>query len=324
MTSAREATPHLSAEPAAGRGTIDRAGRKPNPQGSQQLPQSPAVHDGRGGGGGGDVGNGVEQDTILRLPVGKLKPSAAQPRQLFDADGLDQLAQSIEHYGVLQPLIVKPLDSGDYEILAGERRWRAAQLAQLKDVPCLVRNTEDDDTLEIALIENIQRRDLTPIEEAQALADLVSYHHYTHEELSSRIGLPRTSVTNALRLLQLPQTVKDKVHAGQLTPGHAKAILTLTEDNERELLASLVTSKGLSVRQTELHAKSMLAAKSSPGDTRPALSPNLRHLCDQYKGHLGTKVKIAGNPERGRIEISYYSHEDLDRITELVLGSRLG
>jgi ParB family chromosome partitioning protein len=267
-----------------------------------------------------DPGSTIQPGSLVHLHLDVLTPSAVQPRQHFDQDALNELAVSIEHYGVLQPLLVKPTATGVYEILAGERRWRAARQAGLKSVPCLVRSTEDNETLEIALIENIHRRDLTPIEEARALSELISHHQYTHEELSNRLGIPRTSLSNTLRLLSLSAAIQEKVHSGQLSTGHAKAILSLSTASAREMLADLVVSKDLSVRRTEQLAKSMESEKNAGLTAPPQISPNLRHLCDQYKGHLGTKVKITGNQERGRIEISYYSQEDLDRITELVLG----
>jgi ParB family chromosome partitioning protein len=287
---------------APSRNTLDRSRLRSAPSNTQ--PESPTA-------------------TVLNIPVENLRPSAAQPRHWFDDESLVQLSKSIEHYGILQPLIVKPTSSNCFEILAGERRWRAAKLAQLKQVPCLVRQSDDDDCLEVALIENLQRQDLTPIEEAQALADLISHHHYTHEVLSSRIGMPRTTISNSLRLLQLSESIKEKLNQGLMSSGHAKAILTLPQDSQREMLAALVVHKGLSVRRTEQMAKAMISEKTAAPSQRALISPNLRHLCDQYKGHLGTKVKITGDHERGRIEISYYSQEDLDRITELVIGSEL-
>lgn len=258
---------------------------------------------------------------ILHIATENLVPGLAQPRAFFDAESITQLAQSIESFGVLQPIIVRKTSNSNYEIIAGERRWRAAKLAHIKEMPCIVRSSEDDDTLEVALIENIQRRDLTPIEEAKALADLISLHHYTHEELSKRLGLTRTNVTNTIRLLQLPETIKEFVNSGSLTEGHAKALLMLESNVQKENLAKLVMEKGLSVRKTEELARSMQSDQVAGPTLKPKISPNLRHLCDQYKGHLGTKVKITGDQERGRIEISYYSQEDLDRITELVLGT---
>jgi ParB family chromosome partitioning protein len=186
-----------------------------------------------------------------------------------------------------------------------------------------VRSRDEDDSLEIALIENIQRQDLTPIEEAQALADLIDQQHYTHDELGTRLGIARASLSNTLRLLQLPDPIKKHIHHKNLTPGHAKALLTLQNETDQLKLAEIAVSKALSVRKTEELARAMASSKESTdssGVSGSNMSPNLRHLCDQYKGHLGTKVKITGDHERGRIEISYYSHEDLDRITELVIG----
>jgi ParB family chromosome partitioning protein len=258
---------------------------------------------------------------VLQISTESLIPGSAQPRTHFDSESITQLAQSIESFGVLQPIIVRKTQGSNYEIIAGERRWRAAKLAQIKEVPCIVRSSEDDDTLEVALIENIQRRDLTPIEEAKALADLISLHHYTHEELSNRLGLTRSNVTNTIRLLQLPETIREYVNSGNLSGGHAKALLMVESAAQKESLAKLVIEKGLSVRKTEELARIMQSEKAATPSLKPKISPNLRHLCDQYKGHLGTKVKITGDQERGRIEISYYSQEDLDRITELVLGA---
>ncbi len=254
------------------------------------------------------------------ISVTKLQPGASQPRQNFDEEGLTQLSKSISNYGVLQPIVVQPLGPDHFSIVAGERRWRAACLAGLAEIPCIVRTKLSGREAELALIENIQRQQLSPIEEATALHELISDHSCTHEELAERLGVPRTTLTNTVRLLQLPRQVQDLIHFGRLGMGHGKALLTLGSASEQLRIAELAAEKSLSVRKTEELARKAQESQQERLPTGTPLNSNLRLLCDQFKGHLGTKVKISGDESRGRIEISYYSQDDLDRISEMVLG----
>lgn len=257
---------------------------------------------------------------VRELRVADIFPMKNQPRQRFDDGTLDELATSIRSYGILQPLLVSEIKPGQYHIIAGERRWRAARLAGLTTVPCIIRKRDVSTELEVALIENIQREELSPVDEARALQRLLEDHSYTQEALATKIGKDRTTVTNALRLLSLPQEILDDLQQRKMTAGHARALCALETRADQLYVRDAVIGKKLSVRQTEELIKKLRQGKQEAKALKDSLSPDLRNLCDQFKGHLGTKVKIMGEPDKGRIEISYYSLDDLERISELVLG----
>lgn len=267
------------------------------------------------------------EDTRARvenLDLDSVKPMHNQPRQLFDDATLEELATSIKSYGILQPLIVTKDMTGNFTLIAGERRWRAARLAGLTQVPCIVRKPDEHSELELALIENIQREELNSVDEARALQRLITDHQYTHETLAAKIGKERTTITNTLRLLTLHPEILEDISQKRLTSGHARALCAL-EDRKIQLRArDTVIAKKLSVRQTEELVKNI---KRGGTDARSSsteeISPDLRYICDQFKGHLGTKVKIAGSSSKGKIEINYYTLEDLERLTELILGNPL-
>lgn len=261
--------------------------------------------------------------SVREIPVTELTPMKNQPRQNFSDETIAELAQSIRTYGILQPLIVSLEASGKKTIVAGERRWRAAKLAGLATVPCLVRKPEVHSELEIALIENIQREELSPVDEARTLQRLLEEHSYTQETLASKIGKERSTITNTLRLLSLPAEILEDLQHRRLSAGHARAICALDDKKLQLRVRDTILSKKLSVRQTEDLIKGLKKGKEEPKALTDTLSPDMRHLCDQFKGHLGTKVRISGGSDKGRIEISYYTLEDLERITELVLGDPL-
>jgi ParB family chromosome partitioning protein len=264
---------------------------------------------------------GGPPQTLQYIPLSEIRSGPAQPRKSFSDDELEKLAQSIRNYGVLQPILVYPKSQGHYRIIAGERRWRAAHLAGLQEIPCIIQESGTDHDLEVALIENIQRQELSPIEEALALKTLMQERHYTQQQLSSKIGLPRATITNTLRLLQLPDLCQQAIHERKLTSGHGKVLLGVSSEMRQLEITELIITRGLSVRATEDLAREPSGEKATnPLLPRQAVPQSLRRLCDQFKGHLGTKVKISGDDHRGRIEISYYCQEDLDRIAELVLG----
>jgi ParB family chromosome partitioning protein len=246
-----------------------------------------------------------------------------QPRQTFDEEPLNQLAQSIRTYGVLQPLIVTPNGTDHYTIIAGERRWRAAQLASLPQVPCIVRKPDEHSSLEIALIENIQREELSPVEEATTLERLIAEYNYTQETLAAKIGKERSTVSNALRLLSLPPEILDDLKGKRLTAGHARALCGLDESRTQLRLREIIHKRKLSVRQTEEWVKRMKKGRQEPKKLKDPIPQDLRELCDRFKGHLSTKVHIDGSKEKGRIEISYYSLVDLERIAEVILNGSL-
>lgn len=262
------------------------------------------------------------EQKVLQLETSSLSPLADQPRTEFYSSTLDELATSIKNYGILQPLVVtKNADNGHYTIIAGERRWRAAQLAGLAKIPCVLRQPSEHSLLELALIENIQREELSSLDEARAFSRLLGEHSYTQDTLASKVGKDRATIANSLRLLGLPTEILADLQAKVLTAGHARALCSLDEKKLQLKVRDIIVSKKLSVRQTEDIVKELKKDRDSlETPTKSQLSPDLRHLCDQFKGHLGTKVRITGDADRGKIEISYYTFEDLERIAELMLA----
>ncbi|NBO37160.1 ParB/RepB/Spo0J family partition protein [bacterium] len=267
----------------------------------------------------------ASQQSVLELSVQNLKPLTDQPRTEFFSTTLDELATSIKSYGILQPLVVAPAEQeGRFTIIAGERRWRAAQIAGLEKVPCVLRKPSEHSSLELALIENIQREELSPLDEARAFSRLLDEHSYTQDTLAAKVGKDRATIANSLRLLGLPAELLTDLQAKVLTAGHARALCSLDEKKLQLKVRDMIVSKKLSVRQTEDIVKELKKDRDSADTTaQPQLSPDLRHLCDQFKGHLGTKVRITGTADRGKIEISYYTFEDLERIAELMLAPGL-
>lgn len=266
-----------------------------------------------------------EPPAIREIRLINIHPMKNQPRQHFDEKGIEELSASIRAYGVIQPLIVTEIGGGEYQLIAGERRWRAAKGAGMVSVPCIVRTSMREHTkLEVALIENIQREELSPVEEAKALQQLVDLYSYNQDEVAQKIGKDRSTVSNALRLLSLPQEILDDLQQKKISSGHARALCSIDTKSDQLAIRDLILSKKLSVRQTEALIKKLKnGLRPSSKNRLEDISPDLRHLCDLFKGHLGTKVKISGAAERGKIEISYYSLEDLERISDLMLGNPL-
>lgn len=262
---------------------------------------------------------------VIMLRPEQLNPLKDQPRTEFYSHTLDELAASIKSYGIIQPVVVSPSENnGQFTIIAGERRWRAAQIAGLKELPCVVRASKEHSALEVALIENIQREELSPIDEAKAFSRLLDEHSYTQETLASKVGKDRATIANSLRLLGLPHEILSDLQGKIITAGHARALCSLDEKKLQLRVRDMIVSKKLSVRQTEDVVKE-LKKNRDPAETgsKQQLSQDLRQLCDQFKGHLGTKVRISGDADRGKIEISYYTFEDLERIAELMLSPGL-
>jgi ParB family chromosome partitioning protein len=261
--------------------------------------------------------------TILYCGIEEIIPNRSQPRKHFDELKLQELAESIKEKGILEPLIVRKVEQG-YELIIGERRWRAAQKAGLKEIPVLVKEIEGQEVLEISLIENLQREDLNPIEEAEAFKRLTEEFHISQEELSARIGKDRTTIANSLRLLKLPLKVRNQILQNRITSGHARAILSLGTREKQEELCALIIQKGLSVRAAESMAKrwSGKPKKTVPSVKRRSdLEKQLNSLQDSLRKHLATKVQIIQKGKMGKIEIEYYSPADLDRIVETILGN---
>lgn len=262
----------------------------------------------------------------LMVKISLVEPNRNQPRKMFDKDSLDELTKSVKQYGVLQPIIVKKIGNR-YEIVAGERRWRAAQAAGLSEVPVVVRDYDDQKAKEIAIIENIQRTDLNPIEEALAYKSLIEEYNLTQEELSDKVSKNRSTITNSLRLLKLSKNIQQYMIDGQISSGHARALLSLEDGGKRELLALDIMKRSLSVRDTEKAAKALSKKKNvelsdltetSKEDTVRDLSLFYKEYEDSIQGVLGTKVHInQKDKNKGRIEIEYYSQVELDRIMDI-------
>ncbi|MDO4572050.1 MAG: ParB/RepB/Spo0J family partition protein [Clostridia bacterium] len=254
---------------------------------------------------------------VLSVSVRAIDTNALQPRTQFDGEALKELSDSIRVHGIVQPLIVKE-KNGRYMIIAGERRFRAARMAGLDEVPVIVADYDEERIHEVSLIENIQREDLNPIEEAAAIRFLMQQHDMTQEEVSSRIGKSRPAVANALRLLNLPAEVIDMLRDGRITAGHGRALAGLSDQALIKSLAEETLRLGYSVRALESRIKNLHAKK--PGKkTAPALSASLTNLEDSLRERLGTKVRLQGTEKRGRITIEYYTREDLERIYDCVL-----
>ncbi|MFB3885243.1 MAG: ParB/RepB/Spo0J family partition protein [Thermodesulfobacteriota bacterium] len=262
-----------------------------------------------------------ESKNILYCGIEEIVPNRSQPRKYFDESKLQELAESIKANGILEPLVVRRVDQA-YELIIGERRWRAAQKAGLKEVPVLVKEVEGVDALAISLIENLQREDLNPIEEAEAFRRLTEEFQISQGELSTRIGKDRTTIANTLRLLKLPGEIKNLLLQNRITAGHARAILTLEAKEKQKELCGLIIKKGLSVREAEALAKQWSEKpkrKASPDRGKGELESQLNSLQDSLRRSLGTKVRILPNGKRGKIEIEYYSSDDLERIVETIL-----
>ena len=255
------------------------------------------------------------QQSPLLLPLQKIEPNRLQPRKNFDEEELSALADSIRQHGVIQPLTVRLLDSGYYQIIAGERRWRAARLAGLREVPVVVIEADDKKAMELALIENLQRSDLTPIEEARGYQQLIGEYGLTQEQVADRVSKSRPAVANALRLLALSAPVRDMVAGGAISAGHARAILTLTDEHAQLAVAQKVQNLQLSVRQTELMCKNM--AKPAKKAPPPAPAVDYIAVCERdLSRSLGRGVKIHHGKRKGRLELEYYGEDDLQRLLD--------
>ncbi len=270
-----------------------------------QAPDRPAV----------DYGQG----NVFSCALERIVPQRGQPRQHFEHEKLDELAESIKTHGLLEPLVVRKRGEGEFEIIAGERRWRAAQRAGLREVLVVVRDVSAKDAFELALIENVQREDLDPIEFAEALDRLVRDHGYTQETLAQRVGKDRSTIANALRLLRLPKPVRERVVSGELSEGHARALLGAPSDDALVDLADKVVKGRLSVRQTESLVR---GAKSKDGGKAPpkGKSANVRDIEGRLERKLGTKVELRDRDDKGEIAVKYASWDELDRILSMMLG----
>ena len=276
---------------------------------SALLPQAPA----------GAAENWAE------IEIERIDPNPFQPRQHMEEGKLRELSESLSKQGFMQPLLVRRI-AGRYQLIAGERRWRAARLAGLKKVPVVVRQVEESQLLELALIENIQREELNPIEEAGAYQKLISELGLSQEQVASRVSKDRSTVANMLRLLRLPSAIRKAIAQQQISPGHARPLLALGGADAQMGIAREVVEKGLSVRDVERRVKALLTEKSRSGKKKtksPLADPNTRAAEDRLRQVLGTRVRILRNGRAGRIELSFHSEEDLSRLYEMLLrGAR--
>ena len=261
----------------------------------------------------GEEENVLENETVQTLPISRVEPRKDQPRRDFDPATIEELAASIREYGLIQPITVRPLDKGYYQIIAGERRWRAARLAGLSDVPVVIIEADDKKAMELALIENLQRADLNPIEEALGYQELMGTYEMTQEQAAARVGKSRPAVANALRLLSLSPAVLELVKDGALSAGHARALLPVKDEAQQLSLAQKVMALGLSVRQTEALCKK-LSRQAQPAKPQPPQVDYLAECEKELTAGLGRKVRIVSGKRKGRIELEYYGQEDLQQL----------
>lgn len=257
----------------------------------------------------------TESSGSLSLPISQVETCSSQPRKRFDDESLQELADSISQHGIIQPLTVRKLSSGYYQIIAGERRWRAARLAGLQEVPVIVIEADDRKAAELAMIENLQREDLNPMEEAAGFQSLIESYHMTQEEAAQRVGKSRSAVTNALRLLGLTPSVRKLVEEGKLSAGHARALVPLSPSLQ-ESAANAIVSGGLSVRQTEALVKRLSAEKKEAQDKDPDEVDYLAEAQNELKARLCRGVKIVPGRKKGRIELDYYGVDDLNDLLD--------
>ena len=257
----------------------------------------------------------TESSGSLSLPISQVETCSSQPRKRFDDESLQELADSISQHGIIQPLTVRKLSSGYYQIIAGERRWRAARLAGLQEVPVIVIEADDRKAAELAMIENLQREDLNPMEEAAGFQSLIESYHMTQEEAAQRVGKSRSAVTNALRLLGLTPSVRKLVGEGKLSAGHARALVPLSPSLQ-ESAANAIVSGGLSVRQTEALVKRLSAEKKEAQAKDPDEVDYLAEAQNELKARLCRGVKIVPGRKKGRIELEYYGVDDLNDLLD--------
>ena len=265
-------------------------------------------------------------DSVVELKINDISPNSDQPRKDFDEEKLNELAASIKENGVIQPIIVQRRDKG-YRIVAGERRWRASRLAGLKVIPAIVRDLTDQETMEQALIENLQREDLNPIEEALAMQMLLKTHKLTQEQLAKKLGKPRATIANTIRLTNINESLIDFIRSGELSAGHAKAILALKDEEDQRRVADVIMTRDMSVRQAEEYIKKYIWAKENNTEPKakkeldPQVKLSIKEVETRLKKTLGSRVKIKVTDQstgKGKIVIDYKNNEDLDRLIEIL------
>ncbi|QXM07013.1 ParB/RepB/Spo0J family partition protein [Crassaminicella indica] len=257
---------------------------------------------------------------IQNINIHEINPNRNQPRKSFDQEKLDALAKSIKNYGVIQPIVVRTIKEG-YEIVAGERRWKACRQAGLKEIPCIIKELNEKERMEIALIENLQREDLNPIEEALAYKMLIEDYQLTQEEISSSIGKSRPYIANMIRLLKLSEEVRKMLMNNLLSSGHARALLRIEDSNLQKQIGEKIIANNLSVRETESLVTKLINDKGEKKKKQKTKDTTLMFIEDTLQTRLGTKVNIIKGKKKGKIEIEYYSDEELERLVELLQGS---
>lgn len=252
---------------------------------------------------------------VMYVDINDIKPNENQPRKVFDEAKIEELANSISSYGLIQPIILRKAEKG-FEIVAGERRWRAARKANLSKVPCIMKELSDEENMVISIIENMQREDLNPIEEAEALSQMIQRFGFSQEEVAKSVGKSRSYVTNSLRLLKLPKKILDFVQSGQISSGHAKMLIGVEDEKKQMLLAEKVVKEEISVREIEKLVKDLANPKKKP--EKKAKRPEISAIEDELKQILGTKVNIKQSGRKGKLEIEYYNREELERLIDIL------
>ena len=267
-----------------------------------------------------DISTEIDKKDIITIDLKNIYPNQDQPRRVFDEEKIKILSESIKNYGVLQPIVLTPDDKGKYMIIAGERRYRASKLARKSDIPAVIKDIPMKDIMEIALIENLQREELNPIEEALAYRSLIKNYEVTQEEISEAVGKSRPHITNTLRLLNLPQKIMDMIDQGQITAGHGKALLRVNDENLQLELANKVIAEELSVRATEALAKKICEdnIKEVPKKSKEK-DVFIVDVEEKLRNIFGTKVNISKGKKKGKIEIEYYNEDDLNNIVSMLL-----
>ncbi|MDD6540255.1 MAG: ParB/RepB/Spo0J family partition protein [Lentihominibacter sp.] len=274
---------------------------------SSKEEESSAVH---------DIEAAETHEGIKYIDINNIKPNANQPRKTFDEGKLEELADSIREHGLIQPLVVRKSTNG-YEIVAGERRWRAARKIGIKEIPAIVRELSDEENMLLAIIENMQREDLDPIEEAEGISQMIETYGLSQEQVSKSLGKSRPYITNQLRLLKLPEEIRKMVSDGRLSSGHVRALITIDDEEKQIKLAVQAVEQGLSVRQVEALAKANKNVKKSK-TAKKKKSADVKRVEEDLKVALGTKVNLNQNGKKGKIEIEFYSKDELERLIELL------
>ncbi|MCI7617812.1 MAG: ParB/RepB/Spo0J family partition protein [Firmicutes bacterium] len=274
---------------------------------SSKEEESSAVH---------DIEAAETHEGIKYIDINNIKPNANQPRKTFDEGKLEELADSIREHGLIQPLVVRKSTNG-YEIVAGERRWRAARKIGIKEIPAIVRELSDEENMLLAIIENMQREDLDPIEEAEGISQMIETYGLSQEQVSKSLGKSRPYITNQLRLLKLPEEIRKMVSDGRLSSGHVRALITIDDEEKQIKLAVQAVEQGMSVRQVEALAKANKNVKKSKS-AKKKKSADVKRVEEDLKVALGTKVNLNQNGKKGKIEIEFYSKDELERLIELL------